>query len=264
MNTYALITGCSTGIGKELVKLFAKDGINCIITASNRSKEKLAQIAKELSSQYKVTIVPFTNDLSTSNGAPEVIDFVESNNYKVEYLVNNAGFGIVGEILHENDVEQIKKMLQLNVITLTELTHYFSGKMVQNKNGKILNVSSIAGYIRPHGLEAVYAASKAYVIYFSESVNFDLKGTGVSCTHLAPGPTKTEFFKRGGLTNDSKIKSMYMTAEKTAKIGYKAMMRKKYYAIPGFENKVMTTASVLLPVKPIIGRISGNIVKRRP
>lgn len=264
MNTYALITGCSTGIGLELAKLFAKDGIDCIITASNRSKEKLSNIANELSNQYNVGVIPFTNDLSSGNGARELIDFVEANNYSIEYLVNNAGVGIVGQVLHENDIEQIRKLLQLNIITLTELTHYFSGKMVQNKNGKILNISSIAGYIRPHGLEAVYAASKSYVIYFSESVNFDLKRTGVSCTHLAPGPTKTEFFKRGGLTNDSKLKNMYMSAEATAKIGYKAMKRKKYYAIPGFENKFLTTASVLLPVKPIIGKISGNIVKRRP
>jgi uncharacterized protein len=229
----ALITGASSGLGEVFANLFAKDGINLVISASPRSEKKLQELATSLEKIYKITVTPITLDLSEQGAGKQLYDAVKSKNIQIDYLVNNAGYGIVGLKLQDYEPEIFKRMLQLNIMTLSELTMLYVPEMVQRKHGCVLNISSIAGYVVPHGLEAGYAASKAFVVSFSEAVAMDLEGTGVTCTHLAPGPTRTAFFTTAGLQNQSR-----------------------------FTNKAMAFFTKFSPSKKLIAKSSGFYVDR--
>ena len=185
--TAALITGASTGIGRELASLFAADGVDVTVVSSERSAAELTALAAELRSRHGVRVDAITMDLSKPGAGAELVARVDELGVDVEYLVNNAGVGILGLKAQDSDPAAVSRMVQLNVVTTTDLTMLYVGRMVKAGRGAILNVSSVAAYIVPHGLEAAYAASKAFVRNFSESVADDLRGTGVTCTHLAPG-----------------------------------------------------------------------------
>jgi short-subunit dehydrogenase len=258
----ALITGASSGLGEVFANLFAKDGINLVISASPRSEKKLQELATSLEKKYKITVTPITLDLSEQVAGKQLYDAVKSKNIQIDYLVNNAGYGIVGLKLQDYEPEIFKRMLQLNIMTLSELTMLYVPEMVQRKHGCVLNISSIAGYVVPHGLEAGYAASKAFVVSFSEAVAMDLEGTGVTCTHLAPGPTRTAFFTTAGLQNQSRLNSIFMTADVVAKAGYDAMKKGKVTVMPGFTNKAMAFFTKFSPSKKLIAKSSGFYVDR--
>jgi uncharacterized protein len=258
----ALITGASSGLGEVFANLFAKDGINLVINASPRSEKKLQELATSLEKKYGIVVTAITLDLSEVGAGKQLYDAVKSKNIQIDYLVNNAGYGIVGLKLQDYDPEIFKRMLQLNIMTLSELTMLYVPEMVQRKFGRVLNISSIAGYVVPHGLEAGYAASKAYVVSFSEAVAMDLEGTGVSCTHLAPGPTRTAFFTTAGLQNQSRLNSIFMTADVVAKAGYDAMQKGKVTVMPGFTNKAMAFITKFSPSKKLIAKSSGFYVDR--
>jgi uncharacterized protein len=260
---YALITGASNGIGSEFARLFAADHVNLVICSSPRSREKLVAYAGELQRDCGVRVHALTEDLSVPGGATCLIEKVNELGVDIEYLVNNAGAGIVGLPVQEYDVRQMIAMLELNVVALSELTAHFVRPMVKRGSGRILNMSSSAGYVVPHGLEGAYSASKAYVISFSEATACDLRGTGVTCTHLAPGPTKTNFFQAAGLTDERRMAKLgYSDPASIARIGYDAMLLGKRGVLPGLSNKIVTWAARVSVSKTLTGKISAWVVSR--
>lgn len=260
--TTALITGASTGLGRDLAGLFARDGIDVVVVSSERSAPQLAALADELRSRHGVRVDPVTMDLAEPGAGAELVARVDELGVDVEYLVNNAGVGILGLKIQESDPDAVSKMVQLNVVTLTDLTTRYAARMVQAGRGAILNISSIAAYVIPHGLEAGYSASKAYVRRFSEAVAEDLRGTGVTCTHLAPGPTRTEFGRTAGVGDWSRLDRFIMDSAPVAQAGYAAMRAGKVMVMPGAGTKVMRVAAPLSPSRRLKALVSGYFVAR--
>ncbi len=259
----ALITGASTGLGREFARLFAADGVDVVIVSSERSTEQLAALAEELRARDGVRVDAITMDLSVAGAGADLVTRVDKLGVEVEYLVNNAGVGILGLKAQDCAPDAVSQLVQLNVVTLTDLTMLYLGRMVKARRGSILNVSSVAAYVVPHGLEAAYAASKAFIRSFSESVAYDLRGTGVTCTHLAPGPTRTEFAATAGLTNVSRLDSALMDAAPVAQAGYAAMHAGRVTVMPGLSTKVMRGAAIISPSKRFTALVSGYFVARR-
>jgi hypothetical protein len=259
--SYALVTGASSGLGIEFAKLFAQQGIPLVISASKRSVEKLQTFAKELNSQYGIEVKACAANLDETDAVAKLVSWMDAQNVEIEYLVNNAGFGITGYKLQDYDAKKFRDMLQVNIMALSELVSVYTPRMVAKGKGKILNISSIAAYIVPHGLEAAYSASKSYVMVLSECMADDLRGTGVTCTHLAPGPTRTEFFKTAGLQNDKHVRPLYMEADEVAKAGFDAMMKGEVSVIPGLTNRVIRYAARLSPSRRLTAAVSGGALK---
>jgi len=252
----ALITGASAGIGREVAKLFAADHFNLALVARNGTR--LAQFADELQRQFGITAKSFPLDL-TDQSAPQLLfDQLARENIAIDVLVNNAGYGIRGafsEIATDESLGQI----QLNIAALTHLTKLFLAPMLERHSGKILNVASTAGF-QPGPLMAVYYATKAYVISFSEALANELEGTGVSVTCLCPGPTDTEFQGRAG-TEDSLLKRMRpMTAKAVAVDGYRALMKGKPLAISGFRNWLLAESLRISP-RRVVTAVSRKILE---
>jgi short-subunit dehydrogenase len=228
----ALITGASFGIGLELARIFAREGHNLVLVA--RSGDKLRQLASELEKAHGTRSLILATDL-TEPGAPAyVLDQTTRAGIEVDVLVNNAGFGQYG-MFAENDLEECLRQIQLNVTTLTHLTRLYLPVMMACKNGAILNVASTAAF-QPGPLMAVYFATKAYVLHFSEALANELNGTGVTVTCLCPGPTATEFAKRANATGMRLLKFGSMDARTVAEDGYRALMAGKPVVISGFKN----------------------------
>ena len=257
----ALITGASTGIGRELARLFAADGVNLVVVSSHRSTEELATLADDLRSRHGAKVDTITMDLARPGAGADLVR-VDELGVDVEYLVNNAGVGILGLKVQDSDPEAVSRMVQLNVVTTTDLTLLYAPRMVKAGRGAILNVGSIAAYVIPHGLEAGYAASKAFVRSFSECVADDLRGTGVTCTHLAPGPTRTQFMTTAGLGDTSRLDRYFMDAAPVAKAGYDAMRAGRINVIPGVGTKIMRAMTALSPSRRFTGELSGRFVSR--
>jgi uncharacterized protein len=231
----ALITGASTGLGREFAHLCARDGYDLALIA--RSLPQLEELAAEIRQNTGRAVRVIQKDLSIPDAAREVFDELTSAGLKIELLINNAGFGLVGRFW-ELDEEQQMQMIELNVGALTHLTRLFLPGFVQRRNGRILNVASTAAF-QPGPLMAVYYATKAYVVSFSEALHNEARDYGVSVTALCPGPTKTEFDKRAGSTNTKLFKSKnVMDASAVAQIGLAAMKAGKPLVIAGRINGV--------------------------
>lgn len=248
-NKTALITGASSGIGYELSKLFANDGYNLIFVA--RSFEKLKSLSEELVQNFNIKVEFIHKDLSLPGSAEEVFREVEDLNIKVDILVNNAGAGITG-LFHEIDYKKDIEIINLNITSLTILTKLFSRRMIERGFGKILNVASTGAY-QPGPYIAVYYATKAYVLSFSEGITNELKDYGISVTTLCPGATKTQFSKRAGKTD----LNIAMDAKAVARAAYKGLKKNKRLVIPGGKNKFAVGISKLVP-----GSISAKAVRR--
>jgi len=238
----ALITGASGGIGYELALLFAGDGFDCILVA--RSHEKLNALAARMESEFRVKTLVLPKDLSKSTAVDEIYEEVSAASMQVDVLVNNAGFPVLG-LFRETDLSTELEMLQVNVMALTTLTKLFLKGMVERRYGRILNLASTAAF-EPGPLMAVYYASKAYVLSFSEALANELRGTGVTVTALAPGPTRTGFQKRGQLEDSGLVQGEIADARSVALAGYRGLMAGKTIVIPGFANKLI----------PLIVRVS--------
>jgi uncharacterized protein len=251
-----LITGASAGIGRELARLFAADHYNLVLVARNGTR--LAQFADELQQEFGVTAKSFPLDLTTASAPQFLFDQLARENIAIDVLVNNAGYGMRGafaEIPAEESIGQI----QLNIIALTHLTKLFLRPMIERRSGKILNVASTAGF-QPGPLMAVYYATKAYVISFSEALANELQSTGVSVTCLCPGPTDTEFQGRAG-TEDSLLKRMRpMTAKAVAVDGYRALMKGKALVISGFRNWLLAESLRISP-RRVVTAVSRKILE---
>lgn len=252
----ALITGASGGIGYELSKLFAADGYNLVLVA--RSGPKLAELATELQTRHGVTVTTLVYDLSDPACPQAVFDAVQARNLTIDVLVNNAGYGLQGNF-HAADLAAQLNMLQLNVVSLTHLTGLFLPGMVQRRQGKILNVGS-TGSFEPVPFMAVYGATKAYVLSFSESLAEELRGTGVSVTALCPGFTLTGFKERANLADDAiMVRLGGMSAQAVAQSGYKALLRRSAVIIPGLFNQLMIF-SVRFTPRRLVRRLARYVI----
>jgi short-subunit dehydrogenase len=249
----ALITGATSGLGYEFVKLFAKDGYNLVIVS--RNKQKMEQIKQSF---QNIEIKVIVKDLSEPNAVKEVIEEMDKQGIAIDVLVNNAGFGLLGHF-DQLDIQEQLNMIQLNVAALTELTYYLLPKMKQKKDGKILNIASTAAF-QPGPLMAVYYATKAYVLSFSEALVEELSDSKVTVTTLCPGPTKTNF---GSVANveGTKMFSRAMNAEIVAKQGYNALLNGKRVVVTGGLNKAGTIAAKFLPMS-LAAKIAKSIARK--
>jgi short-subunit dehydrogenase len=242
----ALITGASTGIGREVAHLAARDGHDLVLVA--RSGSQLERVADELRRKFsrKATIVP--KDLTKPNASREIFDEIDGAGIEVDVLVNNAGFGLVGKFWELGEQEQVD-MVQLNVAALTHMSRLFLPKLIRRRRGMIMNVSSTAAF-QPGPLMSVYYASKSYVLSFSEAIHNEAKDFGVTVTCLCPGPTKTEFDKRAGTTNTKLFASgRVMSARRVAEIGWDGMKRGKPLVIAGGLNRTMAFLTRFAPIQ---------------
>ena len=251
-NKTALITGASSGIGKELAFLHSKRGGDLIIIA--RSEEKLKQMAAELMQQYGNNVLVIAKDLTGENAAQEVYDEVKAKNITVDYLINNAGFGGIGKF-YERSIKDDTAMIQLNIVALTQLTHLFLNDFVDRNSGRILNVSSTAS-LMPGPLQAVYFATKAYVTSFSNAIAEELKNTKVTVTTLMPGPTKTDFGSRSGMDKTELFENT-TSPEIVAEDGYEAMLNGDLNMISGVElsQRIMLKLLPFVPKKLVLEMI---------
>ncbi len=243
MSKTALITGASGGIGYELALLLARDGFDCILVA--RSRDKLDELAARLESEFRVKTLVVARDLSKSTAVDEIYEEVSAASMSIDVLVNNAGFPVYGRFV-DTDWQAELDMLQVNVVALTALTKLFVRGMVERRNGRILNLASTAAFV-PGPLMAVYYASKAYVLSFSQALANELQGTGVTVTALAPGPTRTGFQKRGVMEDSRLVRGQIADAKSVAAAGYRGMMRGKTIVIPGFSNKLIPWVARVSP-----------------
>lgn len=222
----ALITGASSGIGKEFARIHASRGGNLILTA--RRKDALEALREELERDHSIQAETIPLDLSTDTGPQELHNEIKRRNLTVDILINNAGFGGHGAFA-EQDLQQNLHMVDLNIKSLMSLTHLVLNDMIAQGKGRILNVGSTAGMI-PGPLHATYHASKAFVNSFSQAIASELKDTGITVTALAPGTVATDFFEKADMGGFRSPKQM-ASPQSVARIGYDAMMKGKLFVI---------------------------------
>lgn len=250
MKDYVMITGASTGIGKELAKVFAINQYNLILIA--RNKENLNLLKQTLEKEHKIKVEILAMDLTLKESPKKIYEYIKKKQFNVQILINNAGFATNGFYLH-NDLETEIKEVQLNILALMELTYYIGNEMLKDSKNKprfyykILNVASIAGY-QPGPYMSTYYATKAYVLHFSEGLYEEFKTHNILVSTLCPGATQTEFFKRANIEN-TKLANPFtmMSAETVAIYAYKKLMENKPIIIPGFLNKFGTLAIRFFP-----------------
>lgn len=242
--TTTVITGASSGIGLELARIFAAEGHNLILAA--RSIGILEELAVDLADMHRISAIPVRCDLLDPGAPEELYKTVQSNGLIVDCLVNNAGFGAGGEF-SSIPLDRHMELLTVNIKALTELTWRFLPDMVSRKEGRVLNVASTAAF-QPGPFLAVYYASKAYVLSFSEAIAEELRGTGVSVTALCPGPTHTRFSEVANLNRSRIFNSpLTMNAADVARYGFNSTMKGKRVAIPGVVNKAVAFGNRLVP-----------------
>lgn len=249
-----LITGASSGLGKDFAHIFAEKGYNLVLVA--RSEEKLNSIAKELEDKYKTKVTVLIQDLSENNSASKIYSEIKNQDIQIDILINNAGFGKIGVFINEK-VETLTEMVNLNITTLTEMTALFLPEMIVRNQGKILNIASTAAFQSLPNF-SVYAATKAYVLNFTEALHYELKNKNISVTALCPGPTSTGFAKRANAETLSLFKHA-MDSKTVAEIGYKALMKNKMTVIAGLNNKLLTYFSRLIPSRRLLINIVGKM-----
>lgn len=240
---YALITGGTNGIGYELAKQFATDGYDLIIVA--RTQEDLHRRAEEFKKEYSVNVVTIQKDLFQPEAPFELYEEVKGKNLQVDVLVNDAGQGQYG-LFVESDIRRQLDIIQLNVSSLTALTYLFLKDMVARNEGKILQLGSIASEL-PGPWQAVYHATKAYVLSFTEALIREVKDTNVTLTTLQPGATDTDFFNKADMLESKIMDTKLSDPVKVAKDGYEALMKGDDKVISGFKNKAMVASSNVMP-----------------
>ena len=250
----ALITGASSGIGLEFAKIFAAAKNNLVLVA--RSGGKLIQLAEDLQKKHNISAKVIGADLTKMAEVQKVYDTCKAYDIQIEYLVNSAGFGDFGFFI-ESDWYKTEQMIDLNIKSVTKMCRLFIPGMVQRKSGKVLNVASTAAF-QPGPTMAVYYATKSYVLFLSEAISNELKGTGVHVTCLCPGSTESGFQTASNLHESALVKGKKLpTAKEVAVLGYKAMMKNKLIAIHGMKNFILANAIRFMPRKMVL-----SIVRR--
>ena len=256
-----MVTGATSGIGYELARCLVRDGFNLVLVS--RNELMLNQIKKNFEEEFTVSVKILPKDLSIPNIAFEIYSELENTEIKLDILINNAGFGVFGPFT-SSSWEKESEMIQVNAVALTHLCKLFARDMSRRGGGRILNVASTAAFF-PGPLMAVYYATKAYVVSFSEAIRDEFRGTGVTVTVLCPGPTKTGFQKAASLENSGLVKNRKMpSAEEVAAYGYKAMLRGRAVVIQGFWNRIFVFFAKFLPrtlLAHAVRKIQENKVK---
>jgi len=253
----ALITGASAGIGLELARLAARAGHDLVLVA--RRRDRLEALAAELGAAYGVKVTVVAADLSDRATPGQIAEHVHAAGTRIDYLMNNAGFGTCGPF-QEADLERQVQMIDVNIQALVQLTHLFLPEMLARKRGRILNIASIAGFV-PGPFMATYYASKAFVVSFTEALAKELCGSGVTVTASCPGPTATEF----GVVAQSKDTNLFRRggadAASVARHAYRAMLAGKVVAIPGFMNK-LTAQSIRIAPRAVVRAMTAFLNRK--
>jgi short-subunit dehydrogenase len=249
----ALITGASSGIGLELARRFAKDRYDLVLVA--RNKVNLENLAKELRSAHGVQVKVIIQDLADLSAAQAIAEQLTPESIEIDVLVNDAGTQVYGEFVTSSLKKQLA-MIQVNVNSLVHLTRLLLPGMVRGGHGRILNVGS-TGSFAPGPLNAVYCATKAFVLSFSEAIGAEVAGTGVTVTALCPGPTATAFIARHAM-QDVRIFRNAMSPTRVAEIGYRALQRGRPLVIVGFINQLQVLSFQLMA--PFLGRTPPAIL----
>lgn len=243
-NAWALVTGASQGIGLELAKCFAQDGINLVLAA--RSADRLHALANAWHTEHGIRVLAIAVDLAQVGAADHLHRQLKEAGICVTYLVNNAGVGLYGRY-PSTAIEAEHKMIELNCLALTRLTKLFLPDMLAQKHGRILNLASTAAF-QPGPYQAVYFATKAYVLSYSEAIAEDLAGSGITVTALCPGLTESGFVERAGMGQSGFAQRSAIASAKTVAVkGYRAMHAGRRVVVPGLLNCLLTQTPRLTP-----------------
>jgi short-subunit dehydrogenase len=238
-----LITGSSVGIGAALAEVCAGHGHDLILVA--RHRDRLEARAADIERRFSVKVASVPEDLSDPQGPRRLFEAVGGLGLEVENLINNAGVGLYGKFA-ATDLDAELKMIQLNATSVVELTKRFLPAMIQRRSGRILNVASTAAFV-PGPWMSIYYATKAFVLSFSEAIDYELKPQGITVTTLCPGPTESEFKVRAGSQRSRLFEAFVMDAPRVAREGYDGMMNGKAVVIPGVRNKLIPVATRVIP-----------------
>lgn len=257
MNKTVLITGASSGIGLEISKIFARNNYNLVLVSQNEEnlKKTINIIRKE---NTEITIYAIAKDLSKTSAPHEILEYTLKNSIQIDILVNNAGIQVYGNF-HDTKIEDILNLMNINMFAMTKLTRLFVDGMIKRGHGKILNLAS-TGAFQPCPLNAVYCASKAFVLHMSEAIGEELKGTGVTITTLCPGATRTNFAKRANIENIKLFRGKLLEPSKVAEIGYKALMKGKSVVITGIVNELIAQSVRFIPRSMVI-KFGMNVMR---
>jgi hypothetical protein len=240
---YALVTGASSGLGVDFARELATRKCNLILVA--RRKERLQTIQQELSSQYGVDVHIFPLDLAAQDAPQHLYNKLKQEGRNVDILINNAGFGAYGPFL-EIPWEREQNMLELDILSVVHMCKLFVQDMIAQRSGYMLQIASIGAY-QPTPTYASYSAAKSFVLYFSIALNQELRNTGVSCTVLSPGITATEFLEVSGQQRTLYQRMMMMQSTDVARIGIRAMLKRKPEVVPGWLNSFSAILTRLFP-----------------
>ena len=255
----ALVTGGSSGIGLAIARMLHEEGFS--LTLAARKVERLEAAAAELRSLGAPEVRVVVADLATREGALHLLDDIAANSITISTLVNNAGFGLTGSFLGQDEAELLE-MVELNVTTLTLLTRRLVPAMVAAGSGAVLNLSSVAGF-QPGPFMAVYYATKAYVLSFTEALHSELASRGIKVTVLCPGPVPTEFAARAGISDRSMAPSLLTkSADDVAEAGYRGLMEGRRTVVPGFINNLVIALIRFLP-RQLLLRVVDSRQRRR-
>jgi len=253
-----VITGASAGIGVELARVFARHGHDLMLVA--RRAERLDALADEIAASGAARPLVLACDLAAPGAADAIAAALATAGAEPHYIVNNAGFGLVGRAAELPRDEQLA-MIDLNVRALTELSLAFIDSLARRQGG-ILNVASIAGFVPAPGM-AVYYASKAYVLSFTEALASELRPRGIRVTALCPGPVKTEFAARAGVRRDHGPGLLSVPAARVAEVGYRALMAGRRRVIPGLLPRLVVAAMALVPNGLLLRIVERRQARRR-
>lgn len=246
---YVLITGGSAGIGLELARIFAERGHNLILVSSCETRLKSAQ--KEIKTQYSVSVLAIESDLTKIDAAQNLYHYLKSTNTQIDILINNAGFGLIGDS-SEIDLLKDQQLMMLNMITPVSLCKLFLNDMYRRKRGKILNIASTAAF-QPGPYNSTYFASKSFLLSYTRAIRHESAGKGVQVCALCPGTTKTDFFLKEGI----KTPFYAMSPVKVAQAAYKGLFRNKEIIIPGIINQLVRIIPSSLKT-PIVAKFKIN------
>jgi uncharacterized protein len=255
----ALVTGASSGIGRELAVLLARDGHDLVAVA--RDEARLQELARELADAHGARTTVIARDLSAAGGPEAVLSEIRRGGIEPDVLVNNAGIGVWG-FFAGTDLESELEMIRVNVVAVTVLAKGVLPGMLARGSGRILNVASTAAF-QPGPLMAVYYGTKAYVLSLSEALSNETAGTGVTVTALCPGPTITEFQKKAGMEQTRLFRSrLVQDARTAAEAGYRGMIRGRRVVVPGIANKVLAQGVRFAP-RRLLTAITRRIQETR-
>ena len=239
----ALVTGASSGLGMEFARQLA--GLGCELVMVARREERLREVQREILSNYGVPVDVVVMDLVEAEAPQRLYDYLKGSNRAVDVLVNNAGYGLFGDFATV-PWERTQDMLELDIMVLTRLMRLFVADMISRHSGYILNIASIGAY-QPAPTYAAYSAAKSYVLYLTEAVHYELRNTGVKCTVLSPGVTRTEFLEVAGQKPTLYQRSIMMESSEVARIGIKAMLKGRSSVVAGGFNSIFAWTMRFLP-----------------